>query len=154
MNGKVSDSIIKEKLSTAIHLLFKNDAFLLENYVHERTIGHKLAEYLQLQFSEWHVDCEYNKHNLDEKILIRECPNKSKRRVYPDIIIHHRGTDEYNLVVIEIKPYKRKKVNCWDNVKLVEFTKQSSDYKYQLGVFIGFDGISKPQIVYYKNDMQ
>ena len=35
----------------------------------ERSLTHKLAEYLQCEFPDWHVDCEYNRHGLDVKRL-------------------------------------------------------------------------------------
>ena len=49
------------KLEKAIRMLFKNDLFLLKIKAHERSIAHKFAEYLQQEFSEYHVDCEYNR---------------------------------------------------------------------------------------------
>lgn len=146
---EISYDIISERIHAAISLLIKNDSFLLKNKIHERTIAHKLGEYLQLNFIEWNVDCEYNKHGLDKKILIRDCSGSIKHRVYPDIIIHERGNDNHNLVVIEIKPYKQMKVNCCDNLKLELFTDPNGKYRYNFGIFIGFNGIKKPQIEFY-----
>jgi hypothetical protein len=48
--NKVGDLEIKKNLYAAINLLFKNDSFLLKESVNERSITHKLAEYLQQQF--------------------------------------------------------------------------------------------------------
>ena len=147
---EVSDDEIKARFFASFDRLFKNDAFLLENGAHERSIAHKLAEYLQQKFSGWHVDCEYNLHGVNTKMLPRECNNEHKEYVYPDVIVHHRGYDS-NLLVIEIKPRKSKKVDECDNAKLVAFTRQDGDYKYQLGLFIGFDRLNEPQVVWYKN---
>ncbi len=47
---------IEKKVWIAVELLFKNDAFLLENDVNERSVSHKLAEYIQTQFPEWHAN--------------------------------------------------------------------------------------------------
>lgn len=44
---KYSDEEIKEGTYVALDQLFKNDSFLLEINVHERSVAHKLAEYLQ-----------------------------------------------------------------------------------------------------------
>lgn len=56
-----SDGEIIERTRIALGVLQKNDSFLLENEVNERTIAHKFAEYLQKQFPDWNVDCEYNR---------------------------------------------------------------------------------------------
>lgn len=45
------------------------------------------------------------------------------RTVYPDIIIHHRGTDD-NLVVIEIKKTTSQEANDFDRRKLLAFREQ------------------------------
>lgn len=148
--GRISNMDIKKNIRIALDLLFKNDAFLLKESVHERSIAHKLAEYLQQQFLDWHVDCEYNKHGISTKKLPRECDDKHKGCVYPDINIHHRNADN-NLIVFEIKPRKSDSVNECDHVKLVEFTKPDGDYQYYLGVFVGFDALNEPQIVWYQD---
>ena len=98
---------ILEKIKTSYNTLLSKDHYLLLVDANERSITHKLAEYLQLEFPEWNVDCEYNRNGIDTKKL-----DSLKRRikwndtngvsVYPDIIIHHRGTKN-NLVVIEAK---------------------------------------------------
>jgi hypothetical protein len=51
---------IIEKLTIAIEMFFSNDAWLLEKDLSERSITHKLAEYLQPLFLNYNVDCEYN----------------------------------------------------------------------------------------------
>lgn len=153
---KISDDEIINKFFVALNQLFKNDAFLLDTEVHERSTAHKLAEYLQQQFLDWHVDCEYSKKGLDQKILdnIRGCDEQRKtNRVYPDIIIHRRNCKD-NLLVIEMKLERLSKINECDNKKLIEFTKKEGEYAYQLGLFIGFAKLDEPQIVWYKNGKQ
>lgn len=150
---KIPDEEIKKCLLVALDQLFKNDAFLLESQVHEKSITHKLAEYLQQVFPDYNVDCEYNRHKIHIKKLPRKCNGKNKEYVYPDIIIHHRGYSD-NLLVIEAKPNKLPIVDECDDVKLVEFTKSEGDYKYQLGLFIGLDYLNEPQLVWYKNGKQ
>ena len=110
------------KLNRALGLLYKNDAFLLKEDVNERSISHKLAEYLQKSFMDYDVDCEYNwqmdnfkdKNNKnvsfnreEEKFYPKSDEDKIKdnnaHMVYPDIIIHKRGNNYHNLLIIEIK---------------------------------------------------
>ncbi len=134
-----SDSV-EEKLRDAIAQLRARDQFLLENDVNERSIAHKLAEYLQIRFPEWHVDCEYNRnHNLVKK-LNAEPPDPSAsdtqgRTVYPDIVVHRRNTDE-NLLVIEIKKSTNPDNRNYDMEKLRLFI---AELGYAYGAFIEFE---------------
>lgn len=138
MGYNYSTDEIKKKVRISLGILFKNDSFLLENDTNERSVAHKLAEYLQMQFPDWNVDCEYNRKGLDQKILdgIHECSEQKKTdRVYPDIIVHKRNTDD-NLLVVEMKI---KDEDCCDIEKLKKFTSASGDFKYRLGLFIKFN---------------
>lgn len=96
-----------ERLHTAYSKLISKDGHLFKIDANERSITHKFAEYLQAGFSEWHVDCEYNRNGFDAKKLVTfkrsiESDDTNAVSVYPDIVIHHRGPAE-NLVVIEAK---------------------------------------------------
>lgn len=96
-------------------MLHKNDSFLLENNVNERSVTHKLAEYIQLQFQEYHVDCEYNRmpgetierpyinKKLNLPIDSIETNDTKAKTVFPDIVVHRRGDNMMNLLVIEAK---------------------------------------------------
>ena len=128
---------IESKVKKAIELLLKNDLFLLEIGACERSVAHKLAEYLQQEFSEYHIDCEYNRDKDYKKELegISECRGKEDL-VFPDIIIHRRNTDN-NLLVVEIKTSNNFE-KC-DLRKLELFTKPSEKFRYQFGLFLKFD---------------
>jgi hypothetical protein len=146
----VSVDYVKEKATRSVRLVCARDSFLLEHAAHERSITHKLAEYLQLEFPDYNVDCEYNRHGLAAKLLPRECSGHAQEFVFPDIVVHVRGNDGSNLLVIEAKPAKRTRVPQCDAAKLVEFTKPDGKYHYQLGLFIGFDKLREPQFVWYQ----
>lgn len=139
---------IKYKVNSAIDTLFQNDSFLLENDVNERSISHKFAEYLQKQFPDWNVDCEYDKKGDATKRLagIDQYRNSESTIVYPDIIIHNRNT-ENNLLVIEIKS-KNLDFTC-DIEKLKLFT-SVKDYKYDFGLFVKFNKTGQPLLGWYK----
>jgi len=133
--------IIKH-VEIALEILRKNDSFLFEGDTSERSITHKLAEYLQRQFPDWNVDCEYNRKGLEPKFLrgIQECAgHEDSDLIYPDIIVHLRNEDR-NLLVIEVK--KRRLSSQCDHKKLELFTDVNGDYKYVLGLFIEFDKFS------------
>jgi hypothetical protein len=61
---------IKEKVKYCLLKLKRRDKYLLEKDLNERTITHKLATYLQEQFQELNVDCEYNRFEDLVKILL------------------------------------------------------------------------------------
>ncbi|QGQ95820.1 hypothetical protein EHS13_13510 [Paenibacillus psychroresistens] len=165
---------IKIKVTAAIKKLFDNDLYFLINDLNERTITHKLGTYLQEGFSGFDVDCEYNK-NVDEEnglknihMLINEAEKLNKRSkivlngelyvfsTYPDIIVHKRGGNENNLLIIEVKKTTNPTSRDFDQKKLKCYTDQlNSSLKYKYGLFIEFETkveIPKlPTLIWYEN---
>lgn len=149
---------------SALQELLQDDASLLQYDVAERAIAHKLAEYLQRHFDEYHVDCEYNRNVVPgdsrlgalsrdwRKILSMPGPrnNRNKRRnrqdqddsaefsVYPDIIVHRRLSNDHNLLVIEVKKSSSDVPRGFDRDKLCAFTATDgrNPYCYRYGLFI------------------
>ncbi len=130
---------VEKGLREAISRLCEEDRFLLENDVNERSISHKLAEYLQERFSDWHVDCEYNRnHDLVKRLNVGP-PDPSTedtqgRTVYPDIVVHRRNTDA-NLLVIEIKKSTNVDERRFDMEKLRLYI---AELGYRYGAFVEF----------------
>jgi hypothetical protein len=135
---------VQDRVDQAISQLLKNDFFLLQIDANERTISHRLGLYLQLLFGEWHVDCEYNR-NLDQPKRLEQYEeffDQEQRvwsiaetdpiTVFPDIIIHERGTRN-NLLVVEMKKTTSKVSNNFDYMKLREFKYQ---YEYPHALFL------------------
>lgn len=145
---------IKNKLDISIGILFKNDSFLLRYNANERSVSHKLVEYLQVQFPDWNVDCEYNRNGLYKKELegISECSKqRNTDRIFPDIIIHLRNTNK-NLLVIEIKTKNQDSI-C-DIRKLELFTSQNGEYRYILGAFIKFNQLNDPVLRWFEDGQE
>lgn len=93
----------------AIRHLLVNDDHLFQHDVHERSITHRLACYLQEEFREWHVDCEYNRDCESKDDIKRDSNDKKRgRKIYPDIIVHKRGETQ-NLLAIEAKKRKTRR---------------------------------------------
>lgn len=132
-NDKNKIRIIHSLLKRSVDLLYENDNYLITNSVHEQSISHRIAYYLENLLRNYYwfvkdgysVDVEYNK-NLDEpKRVYTKCSDCKKLECClktssynindyeslcrPDIIIHKRGhngisqNDFNNLIVIEIK---------------------------------------------------
>lgn len=83
-------------------------------------------------------------------------------RVFPDIIIHKRGTNEKNLCIIEVKTSvvnrfkKHDKLDKYDLLKLKKYV-DSSDLGYTLGVFIELEkgyGLSRFSLTFFEKDME
>ena len=141
---------ILRKIDLAVQTLFSNDSYLLERKLNERTIAFKLAEYLQPLFNGYNVDSEYNgdaeKINDRKALAIAEDrirqigidPNEDNSySISPDIIIHKRGHNDNNLVIIEVKKdISPKKYKEFDLIKLEHLTIDylGNHYNYGLGI--------------------
>jgi hypothetical protein len=129
--------LIESALTDAIEQLLRSDSYILDKDVNERSISHRLANYIEPHFPGWNVDCEYNRNHDDSKrldIYPRKVQSDDTQAttVYPDIIIHRRGTDE-NLVVIEMKKTTSTEADEYDLGKLRAFKTQLG---YQFAIFI------------------
>lgn len=101
------------------------------------------------------VDCEYNRHLRDEKIhripkklkyIVKKAKRKVRRTtdddasyvfsVAPDIVIHQRNEDRWNILVIEIKKATNPEIKKYDDLKLRCFTDPDKGYEYNLGAFL------------------
>jgi hypothetical protein len=101
---------IEKILKDAIDIFLKKDIGLLSIEVNERSLTHKFAEYLQQVIgNSWNVDCEYNRYGNETKTIDNvkdivghktETDDTKSKTIYPDIIIHKRGTAGHNLLVI------------------------------------------------------
>lgn len=140
-----ADEVYK-RIDQAIAQLLEKDYYLLQIDANERAISHRLGLYLQLLFTDWHVDCEYNR-NLDQPKRLEQYEEffDAEQRVwsiavtdpitvFPDIIIHERGTGN-NLLVLEMKKTTSKVRDDFDRMKLNEFKNQ---YGYPYALFIKF----------------
>lgn len=111
---------LKARLEVAFEALIHNDSEILRMDAGERAITALLARYLQGVFPSHHVDAEYNRHGVEPKRLDvgSECEHNEDKLVCPDIIIHHRGNDENNLLVSEIKKSTNRSPRHCDRAKL------------------------------------
>ncbi len=133
MRYNVSD--LHQKVRIALRALFCKDARLLDLDVHEQSITHSLANHLQSQFADLDVDCEYNRHGEDPKKL-------GDDKIIPDIVVHKRGCDCSNAMVIEVKKSNGDRTKKDEN-KLSGLTIRECGYGYSLGMLLVIDVRSK-----------
>lgn len=128
---------IEKLIELSLEEFFKNELDLIDVDANERSLSHKLAEYIQSNFSDWHVDCEYNRDMEHPKLLGFSEENVSNydtdaRTVYPDIIIHKRKTNE-NLLVIEIK---KSNSDLKKDIQKINAFLKSPKYSYKFGLML------------------
>ena len=139
--------VIKRRIRHCIEKIYEDDSDLFYRNNHEITISSKLAQYLFVEFKEYNVDCEYNKHINGEKEVL-----ELNQNIRSDILIHRRGTDENNLVYIEIKTDHNRESRTFDYDKIKAMTKQSSEYKYSLGLFVDFNRDKEKLVMIFFED--
>lgn len=154
----MSNDQLIEGIHSSLRRLYENEAYLIIKDLSEPCISHQLAKYLENYFKYYNVDCEYNgavdqplgrkkitllKNNLELFGLLKESEIETgelvvKRNVFPDIIIHTRGTNDFNKCIIEVKKESNPTPFDFDFIKLKAYTSQEfgNDLCYQLGVFI------------------
>ncbi|WP_273836583.1 hypothetical protein [Serratia marcescens] len=134
-----------EPVAHALSELLFNDHDLLSIDANERSITFRFAMYLQLSFPGWNVDCEYNRDGVEPKRLRHlelypDSEDVEAKTVFPDVIVHRRGTQQ-NHLVLEFK----KSTSCVDRridlLKLQGY-KQQLGYDHALFVEVGTEGQS------------
>lgn len=138
----------------AIGDLDKYDRELVEMGVSERSVTHKLAEHLRPRVNELlgvregmkpqvSVDCEYNKYGKEgeakQYLWRRELPDLEDEEYYtpnPDIVVHERGKQQNNLLVIEAKAdtSRNPAAVLLDLMKVVGYV--GNPTFYQLGLYL------------------
>lgn len=138
---------ITEMIKYSLDKLYENDGYLILNenmgkkYTSERCVlfrfGVYFNEIFNKIFNEIHiedklnVDCEYNRNKGDQKI-VESRPKGS----CPDFVLHKRGNNEHNIVVIEFKCWWSRKKQSSDEKKIEEYCDKDGIYKYQYGATV------------------
>jgi len=135
--------IVKGKIKKALlEFIEKDKKDLYTVDIYEPTLSHRIAVYLEELFSEYYIDCEYNKHLSKNKTIsnnknIISSETGKKRNIRPDIIIHkERGKDTENLVIFEIKKCGKDTKKAKEDIKKLEDCLEK-DLNYTIGVFVG-----------------
>lgn len=134
----------RETITRVLHLaldrLINEQSELLDLDLSERALTHHFARILaELIQGKYDVDVEYNRHGSDPKRLYlprRKALDRELRAttVFPDVIVHRRNTDEFNLLVLEIK--KPGESVDYDSLKLKAF-RNELHYQHAAHVIIG-----------------
>ena len=126
---------VRRRLDAAAARLVHDDGYLLANNLGERCIAARLAMYLQGEFPDHAVDAEYNRDGDTPKRLglEEECANdrdeNGESLVVPDIIVHRRGPDGPNILVLEVKKTSNPAPRDCDRARIHAFRAQ---YGYRI----------------------
>ncbi|CAM8826321.1 hypothetical protein [Burkholderia pseudomallei] len=150
----MSESTCRKLFENALDSLCVADRHLLCVNASERSISHRLAVHLASQFPDFDVDCEYNRDGFDVKRLAlteREVRDDDVDAVtvFPDIVVHKRGSNESNLLVVEMKKGSSNVSPRYDLEKLDAFRRELG-YRYSVHCTIGYarDGSFVRQVVW------
>jgi hypothetical protein len=163
---------LEEVIIPAIDLLYSTpkDRDLIQRNANERTIVANIyckvnAILYQMQstnqkLASLDIDTEYNRNGEGSKEVFVKCDFCNKQYCFikqrplqyttssPDMIIHHRGSNDNNQVIIEFKKVSNRsnKKRDDDKAKLIYFTCQrpfpnheKENYQYRIGFFIDLD---------------
>jgi hypothetical protein len=127
------------KVVTALEEFYAREAFLFEHDLGERTLTHRLAVYLEKQFSGWEVDCDYDR--LGERTLrlphgaVISTDDHFAKSVYPDIVVHQREIPN-NLLAVEVRKASNHQPPEHDQHKLRGLTDPHLWFAYWIGVYL------------------
>ena len=127
------------KVVTALREFFAHEIYLLENDLGERTLTHRLAVYIEKQFSGWQVDCNYDR--LGERTLrlphgtIVSTDDHLGKSIYPDIVVHQREIPN-NLLAVEVRKASNHQPVEHDQHKLQALTDPHVWFAYRIGVLL------------------
>ena len=132
-----------EAVARALSELLGNDNDLLGIDANERSITFRFAMYLQQHFPDWTVDCEYNRDGTDPKRLghlelYPDSEDDEAKTVFPDVIVHRRGTRN-NYLVLEFKK-STSRVDRQIDLRKLQGYKQQLGYEHALFVEVGTEG--------------
>ncbi|WP_438307886.1 hypothetical protein [Burkholderia pseudomallei] len=132
-----------EAVAHALSELLGNDHDLLGIDANERSITFRFAMYLQQHFPDWTVDCEYNRDGTEPKRLghlelYPDSEDDEAKTVFPDVIVHRRGTKN-NYLVLEFKK-STSRVDRQIDLRKLRGYKQQLGYEHALFVEVGTEG--------------
>lgn len=115
---------MKERLNSciesALDLLYQNDWHLIRHpvgggnknrsHISERACVFRFGVYFDFLFRQmipyhYHIDVEYNRNLENVKTLPQNGTSGAKKACIPDFIVHQRGNNDNNLLIIEFKTW-------------------------------------------------
>ena len=146
---QIPKEILINGIITALDRLYENDSYLIINkpFVHkenpsEEGLIFRFGIYLQAYMDNetflqgYHLDMEYNRIQDAKKTQ-----SSFKHASYPDLIIHERGSNDYNLLIMECTTWWDSDVYLkqQDILRIKELTQHSCNHHFAIGSYIAFE---------------
>lgn len=137
---------LEKYIKKAIKELYDKDKILLKEKISERCLVYNFARHLEkilekTEYKNLNIDIEYNRNCGQLKSI------KDQDITYPDVIVHERGNNSKNTIVIEFKK--------WDNNKIEDLEKDRKklrgfkcEYGYKLPMLIILDKEKEEKVIY------
>ena len=138
----------------SINRLYQHDDLLFQREGMERSLAFRFALYLYEAIAQFgwlngcDLDLEYNKNGNEPKRIPRR-----RFGVQPDIILHLRGSNERNVLVVEVKGWWIQGQHEEDIIKLEDFTHLDGEYGFGLGALLVINQ-NECHPVYYINGVR
>jgi hypothetical protein len=131
-----------DKVVSALGEFYARETFLFEHDLGERALTHRLAVYLETQFTGWEVDCDYDRLGLRTLQLphgtIVSTDDHFGKSIYPDIVVHQRDIPN-NLLAVEVRKVNNHQPPEHDQQKLRAMTDPHLWFAYGIGVYLVLD---------------
>ena len=132
------------KIKHAMKILYEEDEILFNNEISERCLVYNFAKHFvktldSKEYEGLNLDLEYNRNCSGMKATNNQLTS------YPDLILHKRGTNKDNRLVIEFKKWNNKSKLNKDRDKLKSF---KIEYGYKLCMLIVFDKEDPEKVKY------
>ena len=120
--------LLSQLINQSLDDLYRNDEYLISHKASERDLTFHFTTYFKnhmrtTSIAQYNVDCEYNRDGDDSKQIDGD-------KVYPGFIVHHRESNEDNLLIIEFKTWWNPN-NTNDIEKLKNMMSEQYRYKYK-----------------------
>jgi len=137
----IGEDRLREALEAALATAVALDGELFFRDVSERCLAARIMLHLQPLVESLHVDVEFNRqgHEQDPKRLGIDpaCANKVNENghavVIPDLIVHRRGKDGPNYLVVEVKKTTNRSPRDCDTRRVQAYLEQ---LEYQFGATV------------------
>lgn len=137
---------IKEIIYKSLEELYEKDKYIIDNekkgkynYGSERSIVFRFGIYFENNFKKQFTSKEYEKYSID----VEYNRNITNKKILPDwengcildLIVHERGNNNNNLVVLEFKTHWNDNQDK-DKVKMKKLIDKNGVYKYRYGAIV------------------
>ncbi len=141
-------AVLEKLINSALDELYEKDEYLVTHRALEQACVFRFGHYLQNLmdaedcFKNYNLDLEYNRNGPTGK----RTSSRRGQGAKPDLIIHKRGSNEYNLLIIEFK--RGTLISNGDVQKVKEFMDPKGDYKYLCGKTISLPNNRESVVIY------